>query len=77
MRAMGGSGRRVSDEQDVQTARPIVAPKRAQLREHERARQRIAKFGRESSARTFEFEGDRVVGSCLPRSRSSITDERT
>ena len=33
--AMGGSGRRVSDEQDVRTARPIVAPKRAKLREHE------------------------------------------
>ena len=27
-RAMGGSGRRVRDEQDVRTARPIVAPKR-------------------------------------------------
>ena len=34
---MGGLGRRASDEQDVRTARPIVAPKRAQLREHEQA----------------------------------------
>ena len=77
-RKMGGSGRRVGDEQDVWAARSIVAPpKRAQSREHERALDRRLRIAsRESSARTFEFEGDRVDGSCSPRSRSSITDKR-